>query len=112
MQRVSSAAEKTQIYFASIDGVIGVAMEEHVRQVFAKVGADKNALLILTLNTPGGLVDSMSEMVSAITGAPFPVVVWVAPSGARSASAGAFLVEAAHVTGHGSRYAYWCRAPR
>ena len=97
MQRVSSAAEKTQIYFASIDGVIGVAMEEHVRQVFAKVGADKNALLILTLNTPGGLVDSMSEMVSAITGAPFPVVVWVAPSGARSASAGAFLVEAAHV---------------
>lgn len=97
MQRVSSAAEKTQIYFASIDGVIGVAMEEHVRQVFAKVGADKNSLLILTLNTPGGLVDSMSEMVSAITGAPFPVVVWVAPSGARSASAGAFLVEAAHV---------------
>ena len=97
MQRVSSAAEKTQIYFASIDGVIGVAMEEHVRQVFAKVGADKNALLILTLNTPGGLVDSMSEMVSAITGAPFPVVVWVAPSVARSASAGAFLVEAAHV---------------
>ena len=91
------AAEKTQVYFASIDGVIGVAMEEHVRQVFAKVGDDKNALLILTLNTPGGLVDSMSEMVSAITGAPFPVVVWVAPSGARSASAGAFLVEAAHV---------------
>ena len=96
--RTAPAATKaTHVYFASVNGVIGVAMEEHVRQIFAKVGEDKNALLIVTLNTPGGLVDSMSEIVSAITRAPFPVVVWVAPSGARSASAGAFLVEAAHV---------------
>lgn len=93
----AKSEEKTQVCFASVDGVIGVAMEEHVRQVFSKVGEDKNALLILTLNTPGGLVDSMSEMASAISGAPFPVVVWVAPSGARAASAGAFLVQAAHV---------------
>lgn len=55
------------------------------------------ACAVIQLDTPGGLVDSMRAMVKAILAAPVPVVVYVAPSGARAASAGAFLVLAAPV---------------
>ncbi|HBN09340.1 MAG TPA: serine protease [Cyanobacteria bacterium UBA8530] len=56
-----------------------------------------NSTLILMLDTPGGLDGSMREMVQSITGAKIPVVVYVAPAGARAASAGLFLTMAAPV---------------
>lgn len=93
----SFSEERTTVYFADINGVIGVPAEEHVENVFAETNKSKNAVLVFKLNTPGGLVDSMSEIVTMIAAADYPVVVWVAPSGARAASAGAFIVQAAHV---------------
>jgi membrane-bound serine protease (ClpP class) len=53
--------------------------------------------LIVQLNTPGGLERSMRSMVQSILGAPIPVIVYVAPTGARAASAGVFITMAAHV---------------
>jgi len=53
--------------------------------------------LIVQLNTPGGLERSMRSMVQTILGAPIPVIVYVAPTGARAASAGVFITMAAHV---------------
>jgi membrane-bound serine protease (ClpP class) len=55
-----------------------------------------NAVLI-EINTPGGLLDSMRQMVSRILASPVPVIVYVAPSGSRAGSAGFFLLEAADV---------------
>jgi membrane-bound serine protease (ClpP class) len=88
---------RVTVFIADIDGVIGVSMEEHVRNVFSVAEKSKNALLVIKLDTPGGLVDSMSKIMSMISDADFPVVVWVAPAGARAASAGAFILQAAHV---------------
>ena len=95
------AGEPTTVYFADIDGVIGVPMEEHVGSVFREVDKakvyTKSCVLVFKVNTPGGLVDSMSDIITKIAESKYPVVVWVAPSGARAASAGAFIVQASHV---------------
>ncbi|MBZ0269947.1 nodulation protein NfeD [bacterium] len=61
----------------------------------ARAGAA--AALVIRLNTPGGLLDATRDIVSDLLDAEIPVIVWVAPSGARAASAGAFLTMAGHV---------------
>jgi membrane-bound serine protease (ClpP class) len=90
-------ADAAKIYVAPLTGIVGVSMEEYVERVFGEIGRDEDAILIFKMDTPGGLVDSMSRIMSLIAESDFPVVVWVAPSGARAASAGAFIVQAAHV---------------
>jgi membrane-bound serine protease (ClpP class) len=59
-------------------------------------GSGASALLV-EMNTPGGLVDSMRTMVGAILSSPVPVIVYVAPAGARAGSAGFFLLESADI---------------
>jgi membrane-bound serine protease (ClpP class) len=59
--------------------------------------SDGAQALIVQLNTPGGLERSMRSMVQTILGSPIPVIVYVAPTGARAASAGVFITMAAHV---------------
>ena len=73
--------ETPVVYFADLEGVIGVPLEEHLGNVFHAIGEEKNRLLVLRIDTPGGLVDSMSAIVTRIAAADFPVVLWVAPSG-------------------------------
>jgi membrane-bound serine protease (ClpP class) len=87
----------TAVYFAPMTGVVGVPMEEYVDSVFDGLAGERNAILVFRMDTPGGLVDSMSHIMSRIADSEIPVVVWVAPSGSRAASAGAFIVQAAHV---------------
>ena len=62
----------------------------HAKQIGARA-------VILRLNTPGGLVDSMREIVEAILSSPVPVIAWVGPNGARAASAGFFILLSADV---------------
>jgi membrane-bound serine protease (ClpP class) len=59
--------------------------------------ADHAAALLIDLDTPGGLLDSTRQMVGSILNSPVPVIVYIAPSGARAGSAGFFLLEAADI---------------
>src|SRR5262245_39918065 len=52
------------------------------------------SLVLVRLNTPGGLMDAMRATIEKMIASPVPVIVWVGPSGARAASAGFFLLEA------------------
>ena len=71
-----------------IQGVIGPAMADYVTRQLANLSPTDTRLVILRMNTPGGLDTSMREIIRAILASPIPVVTYVAPSGARAASAG------------------------
>jgi membrane-bound serine protease (ClpP class) len=78
------------------DTIQPVSMDALDRAV-AKANADGAQALIIELNTPGGLLDSTRGMVTAMLASRVPIIVYVAPSGARAGSAGFFLLEAADV---------------
>lgn len=80
-----------------IEGAVGVASAEFLDKAVAEARARDAAALVLRLDTPGGLVTSTRAMIKAILGSPVPVLLWVAPSGARAASAGTYLAYAAHL---------------
>ncbi len=79
----------------AIDGVINPITARYVTREVA--AARDAALVVLRLDTPGGLDGSMREVVRALLASPAPVAVYVAPPGARAASAGMFVTLAAHV---------------
>ena len=81
-----------EVWVTRLDGVVGVALEEHLDTTLRRAREERVHLLVVELDTPGGLVASMNAMARAIAGSSVPVAVWVGPSGARAASAGAFLV--------------------
>jgi len=68
-----------------------------LERALARADTQRAECLVIVLDTPGGLVDSTREAVKVILASPVPVVVFVAPSGARAASAGVFITLAAHV---------------
>jgi len=81
----------------TIDGIIGPANAGYVVHGIARSASLGHQLLILQMDTPGGLDTAMREVVKAILTSPVPVVTYVAPSGARAASAGTYILYASHV---------------
>jgi len=77
-----------------VDGMIHPITTEIVSGAIAQAAAEHADLLIIRLNTPGGLMDAMRDTIQQILSSPIPVVTYVGPSGARSASAGFFILEA------------------
>lgn len=78
-------------------GIIGTASADILESALKEVTKNKHAGLIIQLDTPGGALDSTRAMVKSIMAAPFPIIVWVGPSGSRAASAGAFITLSAHI---------------
>lgn len=94
---IGAAAAEAFVLSAPLEGTVGIAMEKFASDVLARAAGEKASLVVFRIDTPGGLVSSMREISAAILESPVPVVVWVSPSGARAASAGAFILQAAHV---------------
>src|SRR5262245_30292487 len=80
-----------------IRGAIGPATAAYVTPRLARAQTDKAGLVILRMDTPGGLDTSMREIIRGILASPVPVATYVGPSGARAASAGTYLVYASHI---------------
>jgi len=86
-----------RILEASVEASISPAQADMLDAALAKARESQSQALLLRLDTPGGGLEPMRRMVTAILNAPLPVILWVAPEGARAASAGVFLMAAAQI---------------
>lgn len=84
-------------YLVEVDGAIGPVTKELITRSIRDAETDSATLVVLLLNTPGGLNHSMRHIISAILDAKVPVVTYVSPLGARAASAGTYILYASHI---------------
>ena len=89
--------EKAPIYTVEVDGIINPATAKFIIQSIDQATDNGAQCLIIQLDTPGGLMESMRIIVKKILNSSIPVVVYVSPGGARAASAGVFITMAAHI---------------
>lgn len=96
---VAGVARPTErnVFIMDVEGAINPATAAFLEQGLDEAGKQEAELVVVRLDTPGGLASSMKSMVKAIMNSPVPVVVYVAPGGAGAASAGVMVTVAAHV---------------
>jgi len=92
-----AAPQGPVVYRIRVEGVISPASAMYISRGIREAHGAGAVALVVELDTPGGLLKSTDDITKAILGSPVPVMVYVAPPGARAASAGVFVVYAAHV---------------
>jgi len=93
-----NAQEKNPVFnIITVDGVITTPTAKYISKSIEEAKKDNAEGLIILLDTPGGMDTAMRDITKSILNAPLPVIVFVYPSGARAASAGVIITQAAHI---------------
>ncbi len=93
----TAAAASPTAVLIPLNGAVGPASADFVVRALARAAEDHAQLAILEIDTPGGLDQSMRSIIKAILSSPIPVAAFIAPGGARAASAGTYIVYASHI---------------
>tara|TARA_B100002049_G_scaffold236852_1_gene224873 strand:+ start:11547 stop:12962 length:1416 start_codon:yes stop_codon:yes gene_type:complete len=94
---LAAPADTPRVPEISLDGAVGPATADFVVDAIQQAEADGAPVIILRIDTPGGLSTAMRDIVQAILNSTVPVVGYVAPAGARAASAGTYILMATHI---------------
>jgi membrane-bound serine protease (ClpP class) len=93
----AAAQEAPHVVLLDIQGPIGPATSDYIHRSLESAKAEKASLIILRMDTPGGLDLAMRDIIQDILASPVPVAGFVAPPGARAASAGTYILYASHI---------------
>jgi len=93
----SASGNDNRYAVVTLNGIVNPVVAEYLTESIARAGKDGAGFIVMLMDTPGGLMDSMRDIIKAVLSSKVPVVVYTFPSGARAASAGGFIMLASHV---------------
>ena len=94
---LAAAASAATVRVLTVQGAISPASSDYLLRGIAQAIDDKAHLIVIEMDTPGGLDTSMRDIIKAILASPVPVATYVSPKGARAASAGTYILYASHI---------------
>ncbi|WP_434762706.1 NfeD family protein [Vibrio fortis] len=93
----SAFSQADEVWVIEVNGGIGPATSDYLTREIEQAHDEQAKLVILKMNTPGGLDSSMRDIIRSITTSPTPIATWVGPAGSRAASAGTYILLASHI---------------
>ncbi|UPR57034.1 nodulation protein NfeD [Vibrio sp. ED004] len=93
----SANVQADDVWVIEVNGGIGPATSDYLTREIEQAHDEQAKLIILKMNTPGGLDTSMRDIIRSITTSPIPIATWVGPAGSRAASAGTYILLASHI---------------
>ena len=100
----TALAQTREAHVVEVDGIISPITDRYITRALEEAERSRAEAVVITLDTPGGLLSATRDITETLLAAPVPVVVYVSPQGAHAASAGTFITAAGHIAAMAPRH--------